>query len=121
MSQTQINKINQAPSQQEGFSAIVEKAKEVVRKAKIVDFYNANSSPLWDIVSAGAIEVPEEYVTEDEIITHAVEKAIEEGVDPNEIYAIIYATQECEHSTDPMGFIIIFNETGEIIYSATLE
>ena len=120
MSQTQINQTQiNTPSQKEGFSAI-EKAKEVVKKAKIVDFYSANSSQLWDIVS-GAIKVPEEYVAEDEIVTYVVEKAIEEGVAPDEIYAIIYGTQECDHSLDPMGFIILFNETGEILYSAILQ
>jgi len=123
MSQTQINQtqINTPSQSKEGFSAIVEKAKEVVRKAKIVDFYNANSSPLWELTSASSIEVPEEYVAEDEVLEYVVARAIEEGVDPNEIYAIIYATQECVHPLDELGFIIMFNETGEIIYSATLE
>ena len=116
--QTLNQKIN-TPSQQEGFSAkIVEKAKEVVRKAIIVDFYNANSSPLWELTSASSIEVPEEV---DDVVVFVVAKAIEEGVDPNEIYAIIYATQECVHPLDELGFIIMFNETGEIIYSATLK
>jgi len=99
----------------------IQKAKEIVKKAKIIDFYNANSSQLWDIAGAGTVKVPEEYVAEDEVLSYVVAKAAEEGVDPDEIYAIVYATQECDHPLDPMGFVIFFNENGEIIYSATLE